>query len=80
MSAPTVWRDLLSEVKGTRQRVTVHLYGGQSLKGVVVEVDDVNEVVALDEYAHGSTVSAHESPVHTVALSAVQAITVHRHE
>ncbi|MFE3451321.1 hypothetical protein ACFXJ8_20590 [Nonomuraea sp. NPDC059194] len=80
MAAMKVWRDLLADLPGTPQRVTVHLLGGQSLKGVVVEFDRVNEVVVLDEYAQGSAVTRHESPVHTIALSAVQAVTVHKHE
>ncbi|GAA2408803.1 RNA chaperone Hfq [Nonomuraea africana] len=80
MTAINVWRDLLSDMQGSQQRVTVHLLGGQSLKGVVVEFDRVNEVVVLDEYAQGSAVMRHESPVHTIVLSAVQAVTVHKQD
>ncbi|MEU7899126.1 hypothetical protein AB0B45_40515 [Nonomuraea sp. NPDC049152] len=80
MTAMKVWRDLLSDMAGSQQRVTIHLSGGQSLKGVVVEFDRVNEVVVLDEYAQGSAVMRHESPVHTIVLAAVQAVTVHKHD
>ncbi|WP_195896002.1 hypothetical protein [Nonomuraea cypriaca] len=72
--------DVLSSVEGGQQRVTVHLYGGQSLKGVVVELDRARKSVVLDEFAQGSAVTRHESPVHTILLSAVQAVTVHKQE
>ncbi|MET9343654.1 hypothetical protein [Nonomuraea sp. NPDC003804] len=80
MAAAKVWRDLLSDMQGSPQRVTVHLLGGQSLKGVVVEFDRVNEVLVLDEYAHGAAVTRHDSPVHTIVLWAIQAVTVHKHD
>ncbi|WP_113699705.1 hypothetical protein [Nonomuraea lactucae] len=80
MQAMEVWMDVLSPLEGSQQRVTIHLVGGQSLKGAVVELDRARKSVVLDEYAHGSAVTKHESPVHTILLSAVQAVTVHKQE
>ncbi|WP_084959168.1 hypothetical protein [Thermoactinospora rubra] len=80
MTAADAWTDLLSGLEGGQQRVTVHLAGGQSLKGVVVELDRTRQVVVLDEYAHGSAAARHESPVHTVLLPGIQAVTVHKQE
>ncbi|PZG13745.1 hypothetical protein [Nonomuraea aridisoli] len=80
MEVMDVWVDVLSSVEGGRQRVTVHLYGGQSLKGVVVELDRARKSVVLDEFAQGAAATRHESPVHTILLTAVQAVTVHKAE
>jgi hypothetical protein len=78
MADVDVWIYALGSVEGKPQRVTLHLYGGQSLKGAVVELDRSRNTVVLDEYAHGSASTRHESPVHTVLLSAVQAVTIHK--
>jgi hypothetical protein len=80
MADADVWMDVLSGAEGTGQRVTVHLIGGQSLKGAVVELDRSRRTVVLDEFAHGSAATRHESPVHTILMSAVQAVTVHKEE
>ncbi|MFC7586151.1 hypothetical protein ACFQYP_22195 [Nonomuraea antimicrobica] len=80
MANVDVWVYALSSVEGKEQRVTLHLYGGQSLKGAVVELDRSRNTVVLDEYAHGSAATRHESPVHTVLLTAVQAVTIHKEE
>jgi small nuclear ribonucleoprotein (snRNP)-like protein len=80
MTDVNVWVHALAGVEGKPQRVTVHLYGGQSLKGAVVELDRSRNTVVLDEYAHGSASSRHESPVHTILLTAVQAVTIHKEE
>jgi hypothetical protein len=80
MADVDVWVHVLSSVEKTQQRVTVHLHGGQSLKGAVVELDRSHNSVVLDEYAHGSAVARHESPVHTILLTAIQAVTVHKQE
>jgi small nuclear ribonucleoprotein (snRNP)-like protein len=80
MADVDVWVYALSSVEGKQQRVTVHLYGGQSLKGVVVELDRARNTVVLDEFAHGSASTRHESPVHTILLTAVQAVTIHKVE
>ncbi|MEV0381522.1 hypothetical protein [Nonomuraea sp. NPDC050643] len=80
MAVVDVWMHVLSGVEGNQQRVTVHLYGGQSLKGAVVELDRTRNTVVLDEYAQGSASTRHESPVHTILLTAVQAVTVHKQE
>lgn len=80
MADVDVWVYALSSVEGTQQRVTVHLYGGQSLKGAVVELDRSRNTVVLDEYAQGSAATRHESPVHTILLTAVQAVTVHKQD
>jgi small nuclear ribonucleoprotein (snRNP)-like protein len=71
---------VLASIEGAQQRVTVHLRGGQSLKGAVVELDRSHNSVVLDEFAHGSAVTRHESPVHTILLTAIQAVTVHKQE
>ncbi|GAA3154057.1 hypothetical protein [Nonomuraea salmonea] len=80
MADVDVWVYTLSGMAGKSQRVTVHLTGGQSLKGAVVELDRSRNTVVLDEYAHGSASTRHESPVHTILLTAVQAVTVHEQE
>ncbi|MFI6739146.1 hypothetical protein ACIBI9_40015 [Nonomuraea sp. NPDC050451] len=80
MADVDVWTYVLSSVEGNQQRVTVHLRGGQSLKGAVVELDRSRNTVVLDEYAHGSAATRHESPVHTILLTAIQAVTIHKEE
>jgi hypothetical protein len=80
MADADVWMEVLSGAEGAAQRVTVHLLGGQSLKGAVVELDRSRKTVVLDEYAQGSATARQESPVHTILMSAVQAVTVHKQE
>ncbi|MFC7108612.1 hypothetical protein ACFQQB_54395 [Nonomuraea rubra] len=45
-----------------------------------MELDRARKTVVLDEFAHGSAATRHESPVHTILLTAVQAVTVHKVE